>query len=534
MPAGRELVQPDDFIGRDLWKHVRAIGRLAAPNLASLMRGARQAWGSRGFTKEEINALNAVALGSLTASGSLAAFRVYQGNIHRASRQLAERNIHPHRFMEALQVLDDLMEPVLSQSKFPHPETLKAVRECLHLFLAATLQRITYEAREADRSTLDSISLAEMEESTVAPLLRRCLDALVSYTGAAVGHAFLADRRKLTLCSPATAGRTRTSEVSMDLSDAIANRLLRCSNDLKSVTRLRSIDNKWRKRFRACWSFPLCHEDQIIGMFQFGFAEKSTPTPRQFELLKAASSRCAATVHKIRLMNEVSAREQRMRDTAYSVLQIEELERRRISKELHDDTAQNLAVVRLQMEMIEMDLQEQDPIRARLAEPRNLTEQIILEVRRLISDLSPAVLEQLGLPAALRQLAARFRKTYECAIHLQIEDTGVLRPDLEIVTYRVAQECLLNIRKHSKATEVKISLDVADKILRLVVEDNGVGFHVDPGHTQNHPFGLVGMRERVTLVGGQFSIGGRQSPRTGRAKSGTRITMELPVSERSP
>jgi signal transduction histidine kinase len=87
------------------------------------------------------------------------------------------------------------------------------------------------------------------------------------------------------------------------------------------------------------------------------------------------------------------------------MLEVEELERRKISRELHDDAGQSLVVIRLQMEMLELSFPDADPeMKARLAEIRELTEKTILSVRKLISELSPAVLEQLGLAAAARQL----------------------------------------------------------------------------------------------------------------------------------
>ena len=99
---------------------------------------------------------------------------------------------------------------------------------------------------------------------------------------------------------------------------------------------------------------------------------------------------------------------------------VEENERKRISRELHDEAGQSLVVIRLQMEMIEQSLPPGSEERERLGEARDITEKTILDIRRLISDLSPAVLEQLGLGAALRQLVKRFSTRYPCRVRLDV------------------------------------------------------------------------------------------------------------------
>src|SRR5262249_26089284 len=156
----------------------------------------------------------------------------------------------------------------------------------------------------------------------------------------------------------------------------------------------------------------------------------------------------------------------------------EEAERRRISRELHDEAGQSLLCVRLQLEMIEQSIPEGLAARPRLAEVREMTEHTILEIRRLIAALSPAVLEQLGLGAAVRQLGTRFRMVHPAKVKLQLTKLQNLPKKLEIIVYRLVQECFNNIAKHSMARNVNISATTADGVLRLQVEDDGIGFPV--------------------------------------------------------
>ena len=166
--------------------------------------------------------------------------------------------------------------------------------------------------------------------------------------------------------------------------------------------------------------------------------------------------------------------------------------------------------------------------KSRLEGVREVTERTIVETRRLIAALSPAVLDQLGLAPAVRQLLNRLRQMYPCRVNLHLSHLENLPKRTETITYRLVQECCNNIMKHSKASNVNISVVSADGVLRLEVEDDGVGFEVANALRQNATFGLAGMRERVTLLGGSFEIQSRASDR-GRRRRGTRITAELPV-----
>src|SRR6202162_5975026 len=179
----------------------------------------------------------------------------------------------------------------------------------------------------------------------------------------------------------------------------------------------------------------------------------------------------------------------------------EKIERRRISRELHDEADQSLLCTRLQMEMLEQALPaEHTEWIAKLKEARDLTERTILEMRRLIAALSPAVLEQLGLGAALRQLVNRFRRLHPIRVRLLLGRLGRLPQYTEIIVYRLVQECCNNIAKHSGASSVNISVSSADGWVRLAVEANGGGFKVEEALARKGSCGLSGMEERVSRL----------------------------------
>jgi two-component system sensor histidine kinase NreB len=145
-----------------------------------------------------------------------------------------------------------------------------------------------------------------------------------------------------------------------------------------------------------------------------------------------------------------------------------------------------------------------------------------LEIRRIVAALSTVVLERLGLGPALKQLAARFQRMHTAEVRVRIAAASRELPmEIQEVIYRVTQEALQNIAKHSQASRVNLSLGGADKSIRLHVTDNGGGFHAETASAQPMSFGLAGMQERAALLGGTLAI--RSAP-----GKGSTITLELP------
>ncbi len=214
-------------------------------------------------------------------------------------------------------------------------------------------------------------------------------------------------------------------------------------------------------------------------------------------------------------------REDEVRRLESEARHTEEQERRRIGRELHDEAGQSLLLLRLQLEMLERGAPES--ARGELLEARETVERIVTELRRIVAALSPAVLERLGLAAAVRQLAARFERTCGAAVRLRIRgDTAALPIEAQEVIYRVAQESMQNVAKHARATEVNLSLESTDKSIRLRVADNGAGFAVKAAGGRTMSFGLAGMRERAKLLGGVLAV--RSAPGKGAA-----VALRLPV-----
>ena len=226
------------------------------------------------------------------------------------------------------------------------------------------------------------------------------------------------------------------------------------------------------------------------------------------------AGRCREAIERVRVAQDLRRLEAEAR-------QAEEEERRRIGRELHDEAGQSLLLLRLQLELIEREAPA--PLAAGLGGARETAGHVIEELRRIVAALGPSVVERLGLRASLRQLVSRFRKMHSAQARCQIGDLPDQFPRrVEEVIYRVAQESLQNVAKHSQATFVNLSLRAADRTIRLKVSDNGVGFDTDAAKAKPMSFGMAGMRERAALLGGTLAV--LSSPARGAT-----VVLQLPI-----
>jgi signal transduction histidine kinase len=210
------------------------------------------------------------------------------------------------------------------------------------------------------------------------------------------------------------------------------------------------------------------------------------------------------------------------RDTMRRVIEGQELERRRLARELHDETGQALTSILLGLKTI----RAAGPNEAAESEEevRGLVVQALQEVRRLAVELRPKALDDFGLLPALERLAETYGERAGLEIHLQANLPAARLPgELETVLYRLVQEALTNVLKHAEAQTVSILLALQDGSVTAVIEDDGRGF--TPGETRADALGLLGMRERLSFLGGALTV--ESAP-----GSGTTVRALLPLPNR--
>ena len=218
--------------------------------------------------------------------------------------------------------------------------------------------------------------------------------------------------------------------------------------------------------------------------------------------------------------------EEMLRFLSRRLVKIQEQERRNLARELHDEVGQYLTGIKLTLGAL-----KRTPAKNReesLSQAEAEINELMDKVRELSLDLRPAILDDLGLLPALRWHFKRFSK--QTGIELEFNHSGIADrhdPEIELASYRVVQEGLTNIARHAKATLAEVHIHVMDRQLEIRIEDEGVGFDKDDRLARPNTSGILGMSERVSLLGGELSL----SSVPGK---GTQLTAVIPLSGSRP
>lgn len=218
--------------------------------------------------------------------------------------------------------------------------------------------------------------------------------------------------------------------------------------------------------------------------------------------------------------------EEELRNLGGRLIRAQEDERSRIARELHDDLNQQLAILGIELDQLRQKMpQDQTDLIARAQKLLTRTQEISSEVHRLSYQLHPSKLDHLGLAAALESLCQEISQHQDIEIEFHQDGFPVfLSPDITLCVFRIAQEALRNVTKHSGAGEARVTLRKTLQSIHLRVSDNGCGFDTDsPRITKG--LGFISMRERLRLVGGEISI-------RSQARSGTQIDVLVPLVNR--
>ncbi len=226
----------------------------------------------------------------------------------------------------------------------------------------------------------------------------------------------------------------------------------------------------------------------------------------------------------VEMARAVQQAQSRLHGYIGAITTAQEDERTRLARDLHDDTVQTLISLSQQAQMAQRNL-DRDPAAAsaRLTEVRHISQQAIEDIRRMIHGLRPSYLAELGLASALEMLA---EQESLLSVTFKIHgDEQRLSDKIELALYRITQEALSNIRKHSQASQATIELTFSPEEVLLTIQDNGCGF--DPPELQTLPisghYGLVGIRERTQLIEANLQINSQK-------EKGTQIHVQVPIS----
>jgi two-component system, NarL family, sensor histidine kinase DegS len=217
---------------------------------------------------------------------------------------------------------------------------------------------------------------------------------------------------------------------------------------------------------------------------------------------------------------ELGRAQQRLEQYLHLATDAQEEERKRLARELHDETIQELLIARGRLESLHGERGLPAETGARVADIERLLEQTVDGVRRFSRDLRPSLLDDLGLDHAVDALASELSERTGIAVEVSTEgEPRRLEPNVELAVYRVVQEALRNVERHSGARHAKVGLAFAPASLTVTVVDDGSGFDAHAAAAPSH-LGLMGMRERAKLAGAALEI----RSRPGR---GTRVTLRV-------
>jgi signal transduction histidine kinase len=203
-----------------------------------------------------------------------------------------------------------------------------------------------------------------------------------------------------------------------------------------------------------------------------------------------------------------------LRELSGRLLQLQDEERRHIARELHDSAGQMIAAVSMQLALLAEDSESTPRSAKAIKETLKLLGELSNEVRTISHLLHPPLLDEIGLSSALRLYLEGFAERSKIKVDLEIpEDFGRLSADLETAVFRVVQECLTNIHRHSGSTVAKIRVFKRDTELRIEVEDEGKGIspekRIEMDRAGKTGVGIRGMRERIRQLGGSLEIRSR-------------------------
>lgn len=285
---------------------------------------------------------------------------------------------------------------------------------------------------------------------------------------------------------------------------------------------------------RNWMGIPLLIGGEIIGVLSVDKHEAEFFTESHLRSAETLAILAGVAIQNARLFEQVQISHRQLRRLAQQVVSAQEEERQRIARELHDEAGQALIALKISLDLMKAQMPDSMPsIRQRLAEAVELTDQTMEQIRLLAHDLRPPVLEAFGLNLALEGLCNSFAQRTHLTINYQGQELPPLPDVLGMTLYRAVQEGLTNIAKHAQASEATVILHYdGDGVINVAIKDNGQGFVAEDvlaPTIRPSGMGLVGMRERLEVLGGQVEVHSQPA-------QGTTLIIYAPllVEEQSP
>ncbi len=358
---------------------------------------------------------------------------------------------------------------------------------------------------------------------TLQQLLRRTCELVGAEAASVVANEDSGAR----LVPLAKHGKAADSLVEMLLSGELLRKL---AEGMQPLVLDRSSASPWVANLppgiHAAMVAPLVSEGNLAGVAVVGSSQPACFGKEQMQLFQLVADRAGSILEHTSLFEQVRAGRERSQILAQQLMEAQEAERRHLARELHDEIGQALTAIKINLQAVCRSVKE-SAASGRLEESIGIVDRVLQQVRNLSLDLRPSLLDDLGLAAALRWYLDRQAKRAGFSAEFAADPPEIRAPArLETACFRVAQEALTNVVRHAQAKQVRAELRQHDNQLELRIQDDGIGFDVAAARqraARGQSLGLLGMQERVLLIGGRIEI----DSDTGR---GTTIAVRFPLS----
>ena len=482
------------------------------------------------FDDRALLALERLNLGVSFMVQSHADFNEFTENLHYYGRRLAKLRVDIRQVAHSLEIYQGIAASRIAEEFGEQSQKVETAMESMTAASFVAVSGAYFDVEESASDALLKILDAELSAINLTALLERILVVTSGIFGAQVGVVLLVDpeSHKLRVRSVTGLGPEFGHGIAISPGQGFTGHIFETGEPdmLPDLAKSSGLLNKELcEHARALWGVPLKVDDRVIGVLSLGFRKAYKWLPSEQELLRAVAERSAMAIDRARMTDALREREMRIVELSGHLLKAQEEERKRISRELHDETGQALMVIRLYLGMLDGTVKT-DEAKARIGELLGVVDRTIEGIRRIIGRLSPLVLQELGMISAIRKEAKDLTKNAGVRAHVEISDNfGRLDPEIETAIYRVVQESLHNVAKHAKARNVEIHLERKGETLKLSIEDDGAGMR--PATNSARPtFGLTGMQERVSTLGGQMKV-------ISHPGEGTKIKISVPIPARA-
>jgi len=372
-----------------------------------------------------------------------------------------------------------------------------------------------------DLTALSRVSAALSELRNLDAVLDVALDTALSVMQGTIGGILVIDEHTGTLSYRVYRGLSDkyAEEMRLKIGEGIAGNVAKSGKavlleDISTNPDAARHDLINTEGLKAFISVPLRAKDSILGVLNVASRSPHHFTKDDMHLLYAIGDQVGVAIEQAELYEKLKMGRERYQRLAQHILVSREEERKRLARELHDGTSQTLTGLSLSLQaLIEMSKSYEivdETFREHLIKTQSLVSQIHSEVRRIIHELRPGLLDTLGLFPAIRRYAEEILQPLGIAVNVDYTgDSHPLQPEIEVGLYRIAQSSIGNIAEHSEAKEVTVTLDYKVDQLTMRIKDDGKGFDVKKltgVDKKGRGSGLFSMKERVKIMGGECSI----------------------------